>query len=202
MRERYEANLRLSRRRGFVRRVRAFLIAHQVAVVRLHVGGDFYSKRYARKWLRVIRRHPEVRFYFYTRAWRDAAILPVLEEMAQLSNCRVWYSCDSETGMPPYLPPRVRVAWLMTTVQEQPPTGVHLVFRTRGLRRQPASHINGARVCPAEDGLPRTQQVTCDQCGICWHPLGPEQESAGPITQQTQRRTSLPLLPPDQSPSV
>lgn len=52
--ERYRRNLALSRRRDFARRVRAFLIAHAVKVVRVHVGGDFYSDDYASKWLHVI----------------------------------------------------------------------------------------------------------------------------------------------------
>lgn len=31
-----------------------------------------------------MRRLPAVRFFFYTRAWREAAIRPVLEQMAGL----------------------------------------------------------------------------------------------------------------------
>jgi hypothetical protein len=200
LRARYEANLQLSRSPGFARRVWAFLIAHQVAVVRLHTSGDFYSARYARKWLRVMRRLPGVRFYFYTRAWRDSAILPVLERMARQNNCRVWYSCDQETGLPARVPPRVRLAWLMSTVDEQPPPGADLVFRTRRLRRQPASHLAGVRVCPAEDGLSRKGQVTCDHCGICWRPLDLSEDRPTLATQQPSRRTSLPLLPPDHAP--
>jgi hypothetical protein len=79
---RYEKNLRLSRRADFGRRVRWFLLAHDVAVVRLHVGGDFYDALYARKWLQVMRKLPQVKFFFYTRSWRDAAIRPLLERMA------------------------------------------------------------------------------------------------------------------------
>lgn len=81
---RYEANHRLSLSPDFARRVRAFLVARDIAVVRLHVGGDFYSPAYARKWLRVMRRSPQVRFYFYTRAWRDEAMRGNLERMAEL----------------------------------------------------------------------------------------------------------------------
>jgi hypothetical protein len=41
MRARYQANYLLSLSPRFVRRVLAFLVCHEVAVVRLHVGGDF-----------------------------------------------------------------------------------------------------------------------------------------------------------------
>lgn len=47
----YQRNLMLTKRRDFSRRVYHFLRAHRVRVVRIHVGGDFYSEEYARKWL-------------------------------------------------------------------------------------------------------------------------------------------------------
>ena len=189
MRARYEANYRLSLESSFARRVHAFLVAHDVAVVRLHVGGDFYSPAYARKWLRVMRRSPQVRFYFYTRVWRDEAMRAILERMAALPNCRVWYSCDRETGIPPVIPPRVRLAWLSVAPDDGPPSSVTLVFRIRSLRRREATHLGGVRVCPTEDGIGRTEPVTCELCQSCWQAL-PDVGS---------RRVSLPLLPPPNS---
>lgn len=188
---RYRANLALSRRRGFVRRVRAFLTAHAVRVVRVHTGGDFYSVRYARKWLEIVRRSPRTKFYFYSRSWRVPAVKEVIDRMAAEPNCRAWYSVDRYTGVPACVPPRVRVAWLMTAPDEVPPPGVHLVFRVRRLRSLPAPALAstpasgaGPCVCPAEDSVPRPRRVTCDRCGLCWRPL-----SAG--------RTPLPVIEPD-----
>jgi hypothetical protein len=182
---RYQLNYQMSLLPTFVRRVCAFLSRRRIAVTRLHVGGDFWGAQYACKWLRVMRRMPEVRFYFYTRAWRDAAIFPVLERMAALPNCRAWFSCDRETGVPPAVPPRVRLAWLAVAEDDLPPASAHLTFRIRRLRRQAASQLNGVRVCPAEDGVARGEPVTCERCRLCWQPL-PEDED---------RRTSLPVLP-------
>lgn len=186
LRDRYEANYRLSQSSTFERRVRAFLVAHAVAVVRLHVGGDFAGASYARRWLRVMRRMRQVRFYSYTRAWRDDTIRPVLERMAGLTNCRLWYSCDAETGVPPVVPPRVRLAWLQADEGDLPPPGTDLVFRIRSLRRRPASHPGDAPVCPAEDGQARPQPVTCEHCGVCWLPL----------PDDTPGRQPLPIVPP------
>ena len=166
---RYRANLILSRRRDFVRRVRAHLIAHGVRVVRVHTGGDFYSVRYALKWLAIMRRSPRVRFYFYTRSWRVSAIKTVIDQMAALPNCRTWFSCDRDTGMPTSVPPQVRLAWLMTEPTDLPPQGTALVFRIRRLRRRPEP-TSGPCVCPAEDGVVRTRPVTCERCGLCWRP--------------------------------
>ena len=165
----YRRNLTRARRRDFVRRVRAFLIAHVVRVVRMHVGGDFYSARYARKWLRIMRRSPRVTFYFYTRSWQIGALRAVLDRMAALPNCAAWFSCDRDTGVPAAVPPGVRVAWLMTAPGDTPPPGTDLVFRVSRLRRRP-EQTPGPRVCPTEDGIPRTRPVTCEGCGVCWRP--------------------------------
>ncbi len=178
----YRRNLALSRRRDFARRVRAFLVAHAVRVVRVHVGGDFYSARYTRAWLRVVRRSPRVTFFFYTRAWRVPSIRAVLDVLAVLPNCAAWFSCDRDTGVPAAVPPRVRVAWLMTAPDDTPPAGTDLVFRVRRLRRRPAP-AGGPPVCPAEDGVARTSPATCDRCGRCWRPA-----PAG--------RTPLPVVDP------
>ena len=124
--------------------------------------------------------------FFYTRSWRDDAIRPVLEAMSQLPNCRAWYSCDRGTGIPASIPPRVRLAWLMTGDDDAPPPETHLIFRIRALRRRPQTRIQGVRVCPAEDGVTRKMQVTCDRCRLCWRSL-----SADP-----QHRISLPLIQP------
>jgi hypothetical protein len=170
---RYRRNLVLSRRRDFARRVRAFLIAHAVRMVRVHVGGDFYSAEYAEQWLHVITRSPRVRFYFYTRSWRVPAIKAFIDRMAALPNCRPWYSADRDTGVPADVPAGVRVAWLQTHLADLPPSAVHLVFRVRSLRSAPFPS-GGSFVCPAEDGVPRTPAVTCERCGHCWRsdPVG------------------------------
>ena len=93
VRQRYQRNRRLRRQRHFVARVVAFIQRRQVRVVRLHVGGDFDSPAYIRKWLAIMRQLPGVRFYFYTRSWRVPAIRRVLVAMARLPNVRAWFSC-------------------------------------------------------------------------------------------------------------
>jgi hypothetical protein len=167
----YHRNLQLAKRKDFVRRIRAFLIAQGIRVVRIHSGGEFVSPRYARKWGRIIAKSPKVKFFTYTRAWRVPAIREVLEELSQLPNLALWYSTDRETGMPESIPPRVRIAWLMTAADERPPPEADLVFRTLALRKQTAVEIEGVPVCPAENGL--LPSATCDRCRICWRPAEP-----------------------------
>lgn len=165
----YRRNLMRAQRRDFARRVRAFIVAHNVRVVRIHVAGDFFAVWYARKWLEIVNRSPRTRFYFYTRSWRVPEVKAVIDRMAALPNCRAWYSTDRETGAPDPVPPRVRVAWLLTDPGDTPPPGTDLVFRVRRLRHRPAPN-SATCVCPAEDGVARTRPVTCERCGLCWRP--------------------------------
>jgi hypothetical protein len=159
-------SLELSRRPDFVRRMVAFIFAMDIRVVRIHVGGDFYSAAYARKWLEIMRRLPGVRFFLFFRCWRVPAILPVLEAMARQKTCRVWFSCDRQTGIPVSVPPRVRLAWLQTAEDDVPPRA-DVVFRVRRLRRKPAKRVSLALVCPVENGV-TGHRTSCEQCGVCW----------------------------------
>jgi len=176
----YRRNLQLAKRKDFVRRIRAFIIAQGIRVVRIHTGGEFYSRKYARKWGRIIAKSSKVKFFTYTRAWRVPSISEVLVELSRLPNLALWYSADRETGWPVIVPPRVRIAWLMTAADEQPPPEADLVFRTLALRKQPAVEVAGVPVCPAENGQQST--ATCDRCRICWRPTA-------------TTRTALPMAP-------
>jgi hypothetical protein len=153
-----------SRRADFVDRLVAEIRRKGALVVRPHVSGDFYDAAYAGKWLAVMRRCPRVRFYFYTRSWRKAAIALVLEQMAALRCCRVWYSIDDATGLPQRVPLGVRLAHLQVADGERPEL-VDLMFRVRRLRRQ---RISLGLVCPSETPQGRSNDVNCGNCGRCW----------------------------------
>jgi hypothetical protein len=143
-------------------------------VVRWHVGGDIYSAAYAGKMIDVMRACPRTRFFAYTRSWRVPAIEEVLHGMATLPNIRLWYSADRDTGYPPWVPPRARVAWFQASAEEVPPAGCSLVFRPQHLRKRETLRVNGVRVCPTEDGKLRTRKVTCQTCNVCYRPLPEE----------------------------
>jgi hypothetical protein len=177
VRRRYQRNLRLSRRRDFVARVAAFIVRRRVRVVRLHVGGDFLTPAYTRRWLAIMRQLPAVRFYFYSRSWRAPAIRMALVAMVGLPNVTGWFSCDRETGLPRCLPAGARLAWLMTAPDDLPPRA-DLVFRVRQLRRRVQKRvpwegrIGQALVCPTENGV-TGHRTSCEQCGVCWRGPAP-----------------------------
>lgn len=167
----YQRNLELSKLPDFAQRLRYSILNQDVKVVRIHTGGEFYSVRYIRQWLKVIAWLPQVSFFTYTRCWRISALKQVIDEMAAFSNARLWYSCDVDTGIPGNVPTNVKLCWLMTHAEDVPPQPVDLVFRVRKLRRIPLSQLAGMRVCPDENGKHYPRPPHCESCGTCWRPL-------------------------------
>jgi hypothetical protein len=161
--ERLKWNLAQALRADFVQRMVNEIRRKGVIVLRIHCSGDFLSKEYAEKWLRIMRQCPGVRFYFYTRSWRIVGIAPVLAKMAALRCCRAWYSVDSETGLPERVPVGVRLAYLMMNEEDQPEL-CDLVFRVRRLRRT----IPLPLTCPHETVQGKERGTTCGSCGKCW----------------------------------
>ena len=61
-------------------------VTKTVAVIRMHDSGDFFKKWYVEAWMEVVRRHPEILFYAYTKSF------PMFKGMTIPSNFRVTYS--------------------------------------------------------------------------------------------------------------
>ena len=61
-------------------------VSKTVAVIRLHDSGDFFKKWYVQAWVEVIKRHPNILFYAYTKSF------PMFKGIALPSNFRVTYS--------------------------------------------------------------------------------------------------------------
>jgi hypothetical protein len=160
-------NLQAAARPDFAARIIQEIRRRWVQVCRVHVAGDFLSAAYARAWVRIFRACPQTRFYAYTRSWRVPEIAPVLGQMAQLRNVRLWYSADRETGVPPSVPQGVRVAWLEDGEGHADPDA-DLVFVVRRLRRAASSRLELPLICPHETPQGREAEVTCTTCGRCW----------------------------------
>jgi hypothetical protein len=60
-------------------------------------------------------------------------------------------SCDRDTGIPARVPRRVKLAWMQTSADDEPPRA-DLAFRVRRLRRTVAKRVSLAMVCPVENG--------------------------------------------------
>jgi Gene product 88 len=165
--DRLQASLDASLRDDFERRIVAEIRRRGVHTLRIHVAGDFYSPEYAAKWLRIARQCRRTRFYCYTRSWRQSEFAAVLADLATLSNVRLWWSVDAETGLPTDMPERVELAYLQREVTDDP-HDAKVVFRVKHLRKTPARRIGLAIVCSTETGLPQADDITCTSCRRCF----------------------------------
>ena len=52
----------------FKRMMSSALKRHKVDFLRIHDSGDFYSLKYVQMWLEIIRAHPDIKFYAYTKS--------------------------------------------------------------------------------------------------------------------------------------
>lgn len=112
------------------------------AWVRIHASGDFDSAGYVEKWRLAALVRPDVRFWSYTRSWRDEAerrapgLHAALERLRALPNVQLFASTDPETEAPP-------AGWRVAWIESDP--------RATGL------------ACPEQTGA----QADCLDCGFC-----------------------------------
>lgn len=67
VKEAQEARLKLALSESFVDVIDSEIKRRKVKVLRIHDSGDFFSLDYFNKWMRVIARNPQVKFYAYTK---------------------------------------------------------------------------------------------------------------------------------------
>lgn len=113
VRKAYEKNYTMSQNIGFVYRMNQYLQKYNPKLFRIHVSGDFYSARYIGQWINIIQSNPNTVFFGFTRSWRRADLLPVLDILRQLPNVKLWASWDAYTGRPP-------IAWAIAHMGNPP----------------------------------------------------------------------------------
>lgn len=105
--------LRPNCRRAYVRNLALSLeperfVAHvleslpeDAPLVRIHVGGDFFSPDYATQWHSICEARPDTQFWCYTRSWSVTLLRPALEQLRILPNMELLASIDPEMPLPP-----------------------------------------------------------------------------------------------------
>ena len=97
----YGRNLALSLEPDrFAQRVLASL-PEDARLVRVHVGGDYYSREYTQNWLDICAARPDVCFWGYTRSWSVATLRLTLEQLRAQPNVNLFASTDVDMPMPP-----------------------------------------------------------------------------------------------------
>ena len=161
-------NYDLSLKSYFAKNMIAEIAQLGISVLRMHVGGDFYSAPYIRKWIKIAKACPSTTFFAYTHSWTVPRLVRALVEFGELPNVQLWWSCDADThetnGPPPDCSDEIRVAYLQVADDEHIPKYADLVFRVN--RETVRTRINNVRICPAETGkLPKAH---CAECKLCW----------------------------------
>ena len=90
----FERNLKESKEPLFVKRIclqiEDILVDTGIKRIRLHSSGEFYSKTYFKKWMKISKTFPSIRFLAYTRN-TDINLSPVPE------NFVIYFSIDEST---------------------------------------------------------------------------------------------------------
>ncbi|MDY0197618.1 MAG: hypothetical protein RBR68_07370 [Tenuifilaceae bacterium] len=61
-------NLEATLRDSFIEEMSNEITISKIKAFRLHSSGDFYSQDYIDKWIKIINKHPDIKFYAYTKA--------------------------------------------------------------------------------------------------------------------------------------
>lgn len=154
----------------FVGFILGCLMLFRITIVRIHAAGDFYNSEYVEKWIRIATHRPDIKFYAYTRSWRERdgvaseSMLQAITKLASLPNVQVWLSCDIDTGEPPRIPHTLR-CYLQDNDDDVPDYDVDLFFRDK--RKTIVKKVKNKIVCPVENGATKT---TCSACKLCYTP--------------------------------
>lgn len=176
----YARNLERTKDEAFVRDAIEEIHERKIRVLRVHVAGDFYDAAYITKWCQITLACPETKFFVYTRSWRIAGFQPALRRLARIPNVQLWLSEDSASGRSPRIKD-TRVAYMAIGPEEEANVPRHADLVFRDAEGVPAKQLNGCRVCPYEQNVPRKiGKIGCDRCGICYNP--PRQRSQSPLT--------------------
>lgn len=117
-------------------------ISPSVKIFRLHVSGDFFSAPYIRAWIRLVRMHPDVKFWGYTRSWRVGRLAAALEQLRDQPNVQLFASVDTSSELAPD-------GWRVAFIE-----GDHRFDTTPSL------------ACPEQAGT----AANCKSCGFCFRP--------------------------------
>jgi len=112
-------------------------------VVRLHILGDFYSRRYVMLWMEMMAVIPQLHVYGYTRREKDSDEGKAIHDANRYFNTR----------------------WRMRWSEREGEMGTHTTADTsvRG-------KIDKGIVCPAQT---EGDEICCGNCSLCWSTTTP-----------------------------
>jgi hypothetical protein len=83
--------------------ITSYINDHRLPYFRVHDSGDFHSLAMIWRWTDAVRRCPDTRFWFPTRAWTFPHWIPALSALAAEPNVSVRPSAQKFDEPPPYI---------------------------------------------------------------------------------------------------
>lgn len=129
-------------------------------IFRIHWDGDFYSIAYAKAWAKVIKDHPEIQFWAYTRSFKKK--LNVVPHLADIDNLALYLSIDEDNMKDASVVltnhPTVKSAFLGTTFDQAREYSLETIDKA-------------SPKCPEQTGyyplVLDTGEGACSACNMC-----------------------------------
>ena len=96
----YENNYKLSKQSNFIQLIQNEIDCKKISHIRVHNSGDFYSKAYLNKWLKLASNNPDIIFYGYTKSiplFKALKTVPVNFVFVYSTGSKVDHLINSET---------------------------------------------------------------------------------------------------------
>lgn len=141
-------------------------------MLRLHVGGDFYSPAYVKKWWKILNEREDITAWAYTRSWAARTrsmrrrFKRWLTRLDDLPNVQILCSFDEDMDHPHNRGYGDFRTAFMSVHDETIDIEADVVFRV-GQRRAVKVDFDGSPVCPTENGLAKNGLMAKPTCGSC-----------------------------------
>lgn len=96
------------------------------AYFRIHVGGDFFSRRYFLAWVMIAKHCPSVKFFAFTKQWTSVKGIALPENFRLIASH--WTGCE----IPKWAKDRLPIAWLVENGKPVPVRGNGKTFVCQG----------------------------------------------------------------------
>lgn len=129
-------------------------------VFRIHWDGDFYSVAYAKAWAKVIKAHPEIQFWAYTRSFKPP--VNVVPHLRGIDNLSLYLSTDE-----------VNEKAAKRVIHKYDDVHVAMLGKTFESALVSISELTGRKApkCPEQTGryplVTSKEQGACVECTLC-----------------------------------
>jgi hypothetical protein len=162
--------------RRFEKQIDYYELDESQRVFRIHWDGDFFSHDYAVAWAQVIRNHPRIKFWVYTRSFHKVnGSINVIPDLLLVppDNLQIYLSIDWQNYSYARLIVESYDQVLLAACAEDYAKCRWLIDATRGIYQQEYRSTHGKGMTPCPENAQRIPLISdtgvgaCVKCGIC-----------------------------------